>query len=568
MKIALAQQNYHIGNFEVNTRKIIEGIHWAKQNGADLVVFPELSVCGYPPRDFLEFEDFINKCYAAVDVVREHADTIGVLIGAPTRNEKADGKDLYNSAYLLYEKQVKAVVNKTLLPNYDIFDEYRYFEPATEWNVVEFKGRKLAVTICEDVWNMGDNPLYRVTPMEELIKFQPDIMINLSASPYNYAQDVVRNSIVKAHTLKYNLPMVYCNAVGSQTEIVFDGGSLVYDKAGNKIAEAKYFEEDYLVVDYDELVAKEASQQTEADVDIYFSARDVRAGRNTLEYLRDEKNISEIHQALILGIKDYFDKMGFQKTILGSSGGIDSAVVLALAVEALGKENVIAVLMPSQYSTSHSVSDAEQLSKNLDNPYHIIAIKNIYDAFLTELHPLFKGLPFSVAEENIQSRTRGNLLMAIANKFGYILLNTSNKSELATGYGTLYGDMAGGLSVLGDVYKTQVYALAKYINREKEIIPDHIINKAPSAELRPNQKDSDSLPDYDDLDTILFEYIEDRLGPKEIIALGFDEKLVARILRLVNMNEYKRSQFCPIIRVSYKAFGVGRRMPIVGKYLS
>lgn len=568
MKIALAQQNYHIGNFESNTRKILEGIERAKKEGADLIIFPELSVCGYPPRDFLEFNDFINKCYDAVNTIREHADSIGVLIGAPSRNEKLDGKDLFNSAYLLYEKEVKGVINKTLLPNYDIFDEYRYFEPEHEWKVLEFKGKKLAVTICEDIWNMGDNPLYRVTPMEELIKFSPDIMLNLSASPYNYAQDIVRNSIVKAHTLKYNLPMVYCNAVGSQTEIVFDGGSLVYDNAGNKIAEAKYFEEDFLIVDFDELSSKKASPETEADVDIYFSARDVRAGRNTLEYLRDEKNISEIHRALVLGIRDYFDKMGFKKAILGSSGGIDSAVTLALAVEALGKENVVAVLMPSQYSTGHSVSDAEQLSKTLENPYRIVAIKNIYDAFLKELEPLFKDLPFSVAEENIQSRTRGNLLMAIANKFGYILLNTSNKSELATGYGTLYGDMAGGLSVLGDVYKTQVYALANYINRQKEIISNNILIKAPSAELKPNQKDSDSLPEYDDLDTILFEYIEDRLGPKEIIGLGYDEKLVARILRLVNINEYKRNQFCPIIRVSYKAFGVGRRMPIVGKYLS
>lgn len=566
MKIALAQQDYHIGNFDANTKKIIEGIYRAKQNGADLVVFPELSICGYPPRDFLEFEDFIDKCYEAVEVIREHADTIGVLVGAPARNKKPEGKNLFNSAFLLYEKQIKGIVNKTLLPNYDIFDEYRHFEPADEWNILDFKGKKLAVTICEDIWNMGDDPIYRNQPMEELIRFHPDIMINLSASPYNYAQDVVRNSIVKAHTLKYNLPMVYCNTVGSQTEIVFDGGSLVYDKAGNKVAEGKYFEEDFLVVDCDALVSKRESPETEDNVDIYFSAQDVHAGKNTLEYLRDEKNISEIYQALILGIRNYFQKTGFQKAILGSSGGIDSAVVLALAVDALGKDNVTAVLMPSQYSTSHSVSDAEQLSKTLENPYHIIGIKNIYDAFLTELKPIYKDLPFSVAEENIQSRTRGNLLMAIANKFGYVLLNTSNKSELATGYGTLYGDLAGGLSVLGDVYKTQVYALAKYINRDKEIIPGHIITKAPSAELRPGQKDSDSLPEYDQLDSILFKYIEDRLGQKEIIALGYDAELVARTLKLVNTNEYKRSQFCPIIRVSFKAFGVGRRMPIVGKY--
>lgn len=568
MKFALAQQNYHIGNFDANTAKIVDAIHHAKQQGVDLIIFSELCICGYPPRDFLEFNDFINKCYDAVEVIKQHADTIGVLIGAPARNEKPEGKDLFNSAYLLYEKEVKGIVNKTLLPNYDIFDEYRYFEPANEWNVLEFKGKRLAVTICEDIWNMGDNPLYRITPMEKLIQQHPDVMINLSASPYNYAQDVVRNSIVKAHTLKYNLPMLYCNAVGSQTEIVFDGGSLAYDKAGNKIAEAAYFEEDFITVDLGELVAKNALPPTQEREAIYFSAQEVQAGTNTLEYLRNEKNIAEIYQALLLGIGDYFNKMGFKKAILGSSGGIDSAVTLALAVEALGKDNVTAVLMPSQYSTPHSVSDAEQLSQTLENPYHIIAIKNIYDAFVNELEPLFKNLPFSVAEENIQSRSRGNLLMAIANKFGYILLNTSNKSELATGYGTLYGDMAGGLSVLGDVYKTQVYALAQYINRTKEIIPNHIITKAPSAELRPNQKDSDSLPEYDDLDTILFEYIEDRMGPKEIVASGYDEKLVTRILRMVNLNEYKRNQFCPIIRVSYKAFGVGRRMPIVGKYLS
>ena len=287
-----------------------------------------------------------------------------------------------------------------------------------------------------------------------------------------------------------------------------------------------------------------------------------------IDYLVAEKNIKEIHQALLLGIRDYFNKMGFAKAIIGSSGGIDSAVTLALACEALGAENVTAVLMPSQYSSGHSVSDAEQLSKNLGNPYHIIPIKNMYESFLAALKPVFKELPFGLAEENIQSRTRGNLLMAIANKFGYILLNTSNKSELATGYGTLYGDMAGGLSVLGDVYKMQVYALAKHISRNGEIIPSNIITKEPSAELRPDQKDSDSLPEYPILDKILYQYIEKRQSPKDIIALGIEEALVKRILKMVNANEYKRNQFCPIIRVSCKAFGVGRRVPIVAKYLS
>lgn len=567
MKIALAQQNYHVGNFDRNVEKILEGIRWAKEQEADLVVFSELCICGYPPRDFLEFSDFINQCYAAVDRIREAADTIGVLIGGPARNERPEGKDLFNAAFFLYEKEIKATIHKTLLPTYDVFDEYRYFEPAFDWQVISFKGHRLAVTICEDIWNMGHNSLYRITPMEELVRFEPDVMINLSASPYNYAQDVVRNSLVKAHTQKYGLPMFYCNTVGSQTEIVFDGGSLVYDADGQRVAEMKYFEEDYQVFDLNTICTKPSAPVTETGP-VYFSAMDVGLDTDTLSYLTGEKNIEEIYHALILGIRDYFEKMGFRKAILGSSGGIDSAVTLALAVDALGAENVRAILMPSQYSSGHSVSDAEQLSRNLANPYDIIPIKNIYEAFLQELKPVFDGLPFSLAEENIQSRSRGNLLMAIANKFSYILLNTSNKSELATGYGTLYGDMAGGLSVLGDVYKTQVFALARYINRNKEIIPEHILVKPPSAELRPNQKDSDSLPEYDILDRVLYEYIERRQGPKEIIAKGFEPALVARILKLVNTNEYKRNQFCPIIRVSMKAFGVGRRVPIVGKYLS
>jgi len=573
MKIALAQQNYHIGNFEKNRQKIIDGIRWAKQQNADLVVFSELCICGYPPRDFLEFDDFINKCYESIDIIKPHADTIGVLIGSPARNAQLDGKDLFNAVFLLHEGEIKAEIHKTLLPNYDVFDEYRYFEPAYDWQVIEFRGKKLAVTICEDIWNMGDNPLYRITPMEQLMPFHPDVMINLSASPYNYAQDIVRNSIVKAHVLKYKMPMLYCNTVGSQTEIVFDGGSLVYNINGCRVKEMKYFEEDYQVFELDEL-SKHNEQFNARTLDggkretYYYSAFEVGNDIDTIEYLSGEKNIDEIYHAIILGIKDYFGKMGFSKAVMGSSGGIDSAVTQVLATEALGRDNVRALLMPSQYSTSHSVTDAEQLSKNLGNLYDIVPIKSIYEAFLTELKPIFKNDAFGVAEENIQSRTRGNLLMAVANKFGYILLNTSNKSELSTGYGTLYGDMAGGLSILGDVYKMQVYALAKYINKRKEIIPENIISKAPSAELRPNQKDSDSLPEYEKLDRILYQYIELRKGPKEIIESGYEKELVDRILKLVNTNEYKRNQFCPIIRVSCKAFGIGRRVPIVGKYLS
>jgi NAD+ synthase (glutamine-hydrolysing) len=602
MKIFLAQQNYHIGNFDENARKIIEGISKAKDSGADLVVFSELCVCGYPPRDFLEFNDFINQCYATIDRIKEHADDIGVLVGSPAKNPLREGKDLFNAVFLLHEKKIRAEVHKTLLPTYDVFDENRYFEPAYEWKTIEFKGKKLAVTICEDIWNLGDNPLYRISPLDRLIDQKPDVIINLSASPYNYAQDVVRKSIVEATVAKYGLPMLYCNTVGSQTEIVFDGGSLVYNVHAELVKEMKYFEEDSAMFDLDELYGashafhegkeenvaqhlkdavientegrKNAPRQVTRPLEgtvshkYYYSANEVGKEADTLEYLMNEKNIDEIYHALVLGIRDYFRKMGFTKAILGASGGIDSAVVQVLAVQALGKENVRVLLMPSEFSSGHSVSDAEQLSQNLGNEYDIVPIKRVYDAFLETLQPIFKDLPFGIAEENIQSRTRGNLLMAVANKFGYILLNTSNKSELATGYGTLYGDMAGGLSVLGDLYKMQVYALARYLNRNREIIPDHILTKAPSAELRPGQKDSDSLPDYTILDRVLYQYIELRQGPKEIVAQGYDENLVARILKLVNTNEYKRNQFCPIIRVSCKAFGVGRRLPIVGKYLS
>ncbi len=569
MKIALAQQNYHIGNFEENTRKIIEAVEKARSEGADLVVFTELCICGYPPRDFLEFKDFIQRCYDAVDRIKEYSGDIGIIIGSPAINPNKEGKDLFNAAWFLYEKKIIGMAHKTLLPNYDVFDEYRYFEPAYNWNVIEFKGKKIALVICEDIWNLGDNPLYRVCPMDKLMPQGPEMIINISASPFDYDHDDDRKEIVRANVLKYNLPMLYCNVVGSQTEVVFDGGSIVMDANGHVVKELKYFEEDFAIVDFDEICKQTGSKEKVAlrTLDKEMRVSKIKDPEKIIDYLIAEKNIKEIHDALILGIRDYFKKMGFSKAIIGSSGGIDSAVTLALACEALGSENVRAVLMPSPYSSDHSVKDAETLSKNLKNPYDIMPIEKIYESFLSTLKPVFNDLPFGVAEENIQSRTRGNLLMSMANKFGYILLNTSNKSELATGYGTLYGDMAGGLSVLGDVYKMQVYGLARFINTNKEIIPKNIIEKAPSAELRPNQKDSDSLPDYPVLDKVLYQYIERRQGPKEIISLGIDEALVKRILKLVNTNEYKRNQFCPIIRVSCKAFGVGRRVPIVAKYL-
>lgn len=560
MKIFLAQQNYHIGNFESNINKMKAAISEAKAQGGDLIMFSEMSVSGYPARDFVEFNDFIGKCYDAVHRIREEADTIGVLIGSPARNTVHKGKSLFNAAFFLYEKEIKAEIHKTLLPTYDVFDEYRYFEPAFDWKVVPFKGKKLAITICEDIWNLGDNPLYRICPMDQLMEQNPDLMLNISASPFDYTHDEDRKSVIKANVIKYKIPMFYCNSVGSQTEVVFDGASLIFDKEANLCKALPMFKE--------ALESVVLLDNGMIDAPIIEPAGRVPDKELNPVTLEPELNISQVYDALILGIRDYFTKMGFTKAILGSSGGIDSAVTLAIACDALGKENVHAVLMPSPYSTNHSVDDAVALSKNLGNPYEIIRINDVYESFLQTLKPVFKDLPFSLAEENIQSRTRGNLLMAIANKFGYILLNTSNKSELATGYGTLYGDMAGGLGVLGDCYKMQVYALAKFINLNKEIIPENIISKPPSAELRPGQKDSDSLPDYAVLDQILYQYIERRFGPEEIKLQGFDATLVDRTIKMVNTNEYKRNQFCPIIRISPKAFGVGRRLPIVGKYLS
>lgn len=560
MKIFLAQQNYHIGNFEKNVEKIIAAINIAKEKNADLIVFSEMCICGYPARDFLDFKDFIDKCYESIDKIKVHADTIGVIVGSPDRNLVREGKDLFNAAFFLYEKEIKSVAHKTCLPNYDVFDEYRYFEPAYNWETIEFKGKRIALTICEDIWNLGHNPLYRICPMDILMEQQPDLMINISASPFDYTHAEDRKATVKANVLKYKIPLIYCNAVGSQTEIIFDGVSLCFDKDANLCEEFSQF--------------KEEIKEVNLNDDGTFNSPVIKPAKDLADELLEplkfspELNISQVYDAIILGIKDYFSKMGFSKAIVGSSGGIDSAVTIALACAALGKENVKAILMPSEYSTSHSISDAEQLSKNLGNPYNIIAIKNIYNQFLQELKPTFKDLPFSVAEENIQARTRGNLLMAVANKFGYILLNTSNKSELSVGYGTLYGDMAGGLGVLGDCYKQQVYELARFINSKEEIIPANILIKAPSAELRPGQKDVDSLPPYEILDEILYQYIERVQGPGEIKALGFDAALVDRILKMVNKNEYKRNQFCPIIRISPKAFGTGRRMPIVGSYLS
>jgi NAD+ synthase (glutamine-hydrolysing) len=542
MKIALAQLNYHIGDFDFNTKKIKDSIARAQKEGADLVVFGELSVCGYPPRDFLEFNDFLHRCENAVNEIAAECIGIAALIGAPDRNPKVEGKNLFNAAFFLADGKIQSVHHKALLPTYDVFDEYRYFEPAKSFQVAEYQGKKIAITICEDLWDVEDDLMYTIWPMEELKKQAPDFMINIAASPFNFRHAEKRRWIMQRNVEKYQMPLFYLQHVGAQTELIFDGGSMVVNAGGEIVDELNYFEEDFRIYELDKIPNTE-----------------FRIPNSTKE--------ERIHDALILGIRDYFGKMGFTKAILGLSGGIDSALVLTLAVRALGKENVLPVLMPSEFSSSHSVDDSIAICKNLDCRYEIIPIKNGYETMLQTLKPVFGDAPFNVAEENIQARIRAIILMGIANKQGYILLNTTNKSEAAVGYGTLYGDMCGGISVLGDVYKTEVFSLCKWINQNEEIIPQSIITKPPSAELRPNQKDSDSLPEYDVLDKVLFEYIENRQGPNELIAMGFDEKLVTRILKLVNSNEWKRAQMAPVLRVSPKAFGSGRRMPIVGKYL-
>lgn len=543
MVVTLAQLNYHIGHFQANLDKMIAAIAQARQEGADLIVFGELATCGYPPRDFLEFDDFIRHSDDAIGHLCKHSFGIGIVLGAPERNMDPRGKNLFNAVYLLSEGKIQYVQHKTLLPDYDVFDEYRYFEPAKKWGIAEFRGKKLALTVCEDIWDTGmKDPLYTVNPLDEMMQYKPDLIINVSASPFHVAQVKKRKSVILENVNRYKLPMVYVNHCGAQTDLIFDGGSLVVNSRGNVVAELPYFEEGITTLDMEKAeelqgIPEKPLEKTEA-----------------------------IYKALLLGIRDYFGKLGLKKAVLGLSGGIDSAVTAVLAVDALGAENVTGLLMPSQYSSQHSVDDALHLARNLGMPHHVLSISVAYDTVVEELRELFAGKDADVTEENIQARIRGIYNMAFANKFGATLLNTTNKSEMAVGYGTLYGDLCGGLCVLADVYKTEVYALAAWINRNEARIPENSIFKAPSAELRPDQKDTDSLPPYDILDKLLHGYIEERMGENQLIEAGFEGELVRFVLKLVNRNEFKRYQTAPVLRVSSKAFGLGRRMPIVAKY--
>ena len=554
MRIALAQHNFTVGYFEHNIAKMVDTINRAKSEMVDLVVFSELAVCGYPPHDLLEREEFVRQSIHALECIAKHCHGIAAIVGAPCINPNSRGKMLYNSAYVLSEGNIVSVHHKSLLPDYDVFDEYRYFEPNTdEYALTRIGNTKIAITVCEDLWD--DQPLgssfsrerlYRTSPMEKLSRFNPDIVINIAASPFSFNSEERRLHVFRNNVARYGLPVIYVNQVGGNTEILFDGGSMVLSARGEVIHKLKSFDEDYYIIDTDNLIQIKPDTQEAVDTEI--------------------NRISRIHDALVMGIRDYFRKMGFSKATLGLSGGIDSAVVLALVHRALGSEGIRVLLMPSQYSSQHSIDDAVALAEKLGVHYDIVGIQPVFDSFKAQLKPLFAGLPDNIAEENIQARTRGTLLMAVSNKFGHLLLNTSNKSEAAVGYGTLYGDMCGAISVLGDVYKTDVYALARYINKDEEIIPISSIVKPPSAELRPDQKDSDSLPPYDILDKILYAYIEEQLSADKIIAQGFDPAIVNRVIKLVNSNEHKRFQSPPILRISSKAFGSGRKMPLVAKW--
>ncbi len=542
LKIALAQLNFTIGDFESNTAKMADVLFQAKQDKVDLVVFSELSVCGYMPDDLLDYPSFIEKCEHALEAIARACDGIAAIVGGVIRNP-GKGRLLQNAACFMYNGKIQHTVAKTLLPTYDVFNEHRYFQPETTSQIIEYKGVNIGIAICEDLWDVYNDFEYPVSPGQALKELGAQLIINPSASPFHIGKQSLRNRVFGGQAARFDLPVLYVNQVGVHTELLFDGSSRAVNGNGEVVIQAPSFEETVVYADF---------------VDGKFSI-----GKSVP---LDTDDTAQLYKALVFGIKDYFSKMGFTHAILGSSGGIDSAVVQALASAALGADCVHPVLMPSMFSSDHSVSDAEKLSANLGNETITIPIKSLYDGYMEALSPVFQGKPFNLAEENLQARSRAVLLMAISNKLGYILLNTSNKSELSVGYSTLYGDLCGAISVIGDVYKNQVYALARYINRNQEIIPVNIIEKAPSAELRPGQKDADSLPDYDVLDELLKHYIEEKKGIEELITMGYDQTVVNKVVALVNASEYKRYQAPPILRVSNKAFGKGRLMPLVAKY--
>jgi NAD+ synthetase len=538
----MAQINPTVGDLDGNLRAFREALHKGEEAGADIVIGPELCISGYPPKDLLERPHFVKQCREAIEELARDVGQTAALVGFPEENTRKTGKAVANSCALLHQSKIVSFTRKTLLPTYDVFDENRYFEPAIENTPVEHANRSLGLTICEDLWNDPEfwpKRLYRTDPVARLVSSGAEIIINCSSSPYDLGKEYVRFRMLKNRVEKIGRPIIYVNQVGGNDELIFDGNSLAFAADGRLLARGKAFEEDFLMVDTEE--------------------------KGNLEW-EDDPLVHNLHKALVLGTRDYASKCGFERAVVGLSGGIDSAVTAAIAVAALGKDSVLGVAMPSCYSSEASLTDARNLAANLDIRFEVVPIEPTFKAYLEMMEPLFRGQEADVTEENVQARIRGNILMAISNKFGHLVLSTGNKSELAVGYCTLYGDMAGGLAVIADVPKTRVYELARYINRGETVIPESILEKAPSAELRPNQTDQDTLPPYEVLDPILEAYVEDAKEIDEIVALGFDRATVMEVVRRVDANEYKRYQAAPSLKVTPRAFGTGWRMPIAQGY--
>ena len=541
MKIALAQLNTTVGDIVGNEAKILAAYKRASEAGVEIVVFPELSTTGYPPRDLVLKKNFVAQNLESLDRLARATGETAMLVGYVGDNKHRPGKPVTNNVALLQNGRIVTTRAKTLLPTYDVFDEDRYFEPATENAPHLFGKTKLGLTVCEDIWNDEDfwpDRRYRRNPPIELAQAGAKIIFNVSASPWHVGKNKIRFDMLSSMAKKAGAPVVFCNLVGGNDEVIFDGGSMVFNARGELVAKADIFKEDFIVAD---------------------------TNAPAIPFALPDDN-EKLYRALVLGLRDYFHKCGFKSAVLGLSGGIDSAVTACLAADALGKENVYGISLPSEFSSQHSLDDARVLAKNLGVKYDVIPIQNAFGCLKTELKPFFAGKPEDTTEENMQARIRGVILMAMSNKFGSLLLTTGNKSELAVGYCTLYGDMCGGLAVISDVPKTMVYDLAKWINRDLEIIPDSSITKPPSAELRPNQCDQDSLPPYDILDAILNEYVVNAKSASDIVKMGFAEATVKRVIRLIDMNEYKRRQAAPGLKVTSKAFGMGRRFPVAQRY--
>ncbi len=556
MKICLAQINPTIGAFKQNVGKICKSINAAREKGADLIIFPEMSVVGYPPKDLLELSGFVDSNLKALEEVKNSVTGISAIVGFVDRNVARRGKALYNAAAYIKNRKIVSRHYKSLLPTYDVFDEDRYFEPTHDISIAKISGRKFGISICEDVWGadvVWPGTIHHKDPVECMVRQGAEIIINISASPFTIGKQDVRLKMLTGHAKRNNVPIVFVNQIGGNDDLVFDGNSLVINKNGIVVGRASGFEEDLLMVEF-------------KGSDLTIGENKSRSVKKETRYAAGEGDIESVYKALVLGTRDYVKKCGFKKAVIGLSGGIDSAVTAVIAVKALGKNKVLGVTMPSTFSSKGSVDDSMVLAKRLGIKCELIPIKSVYNAYTKTLSGVFAGLPFDVTEENLQARIRGKILMAISNKYGYLVLTTGNKSELAVGYCTLYGDMCGGLAVISDIPKTMVYSLAEYINRRKEIIPADTIEKPPSAELRPNQKDQDSLPPYDVLDGVLRAYVEESKDVDDIIGMGYDESLVKEIINKVDRNEYKRKQAAPGLKVTTKAFGTGRRMPLAQRY--